>query len=88
MPNNSNARQKKQNKKKKTEPPPLHKEDKAGKEDATSKDFASLDTSFPPLSPAGKDKASMVSSSLVGTDSAADLSDPRYLESVLMLEYA
>ena len=83
MPNNSNARQKKQNKKKKTVPPPLHKEDKANKADATSKDSASLDTSTLPLSLAGKDKASKDSSSLVGKGSAPDLSDPKYLELTL-----
>ena len=55
MPNNSSARRekgkKRQDKKKKTDPPPLHKEDKA-RVDSTS------------LALAGKDKASMDSSSL------------------------
>jgi hypothetical protein len=60
---------------KKTDPPPLHKEDKASKEDATSSDFASLDRSSLSLSPSG-------------LEVAADLLDPRYLESVLLLEYA
>jgi hypothetical protein len=79
MPNNSNARRekgkKKQDKKNKTDPPPLHKEDKASKEDETSKDEASLDRSS-------------LSLSLSGPEVAADLLDPRYLESALLLEYA
>jgi hypothetical protein len=53
MPNNSSARRekekKKQSKKKKTDPPPLHKEDTAGK------DEASVDDVPHPLSLSGKD---------------------------------
>ena len=57
MPNNANARRekdkKKKDKNKKTDPPLLHKEDKAG-----------TDSSSSSLSLAGKDKASVDSSSL------------------------
>jgi hypothetical protein len=88
MPINSNARRekgKKKDKKKKTDPSPLHKEDKA------SKDKGSMDSSSLSLSLAEKDAASLdrssLSLSLVGTDGTADLSDPRYLESTLLLEF-
>jgi hypothetical protein len=61
MPNNSSARRdkekKRQSKKKKTDPPPLHKEDTAGK------DEASVDGVPHPLSLSGKDDCIMDTSS-------------------------
>ncbi len=61
MPNNSSARRekekKKQSKKKKTAPPPLHKEDTAGK------DEASVDGVPHPLSLSGKDNCVVDTSS-------------------------
>ncbi len=75
MPNNSSARRekekKKQSKKKKTAPPPLHKEDTAGK------DEASVDGVPHPLSLSGKDKCiadtSFSSLSLAGMDDEKEL---------------
>ena len=84
MPNNSNARRekdkKKQSKKKKTDPPPLHKEDEAGM------DSSSLSLALAEKDTAGLDRGSL-SLSPVGTDGTADLSDPKYLESTLLLEF-
>ncbi len=101
MPNNSNARRekdrKKQSKKKKADSPPFHKEDK------TSTDSQTAALALFPLQERIKPtwiaalalfllqeriKPAWSSSlSLVGTDRAANLSDPRYLESALLLEF-
>ncbi len=89
MPNNSGARRekskKKQDKKKKTVPPPLYKEDKA------SKDKASKDSSSLSLPVAGEDEVigdrSSLSLSSDRKEVTADLSDPKFLERVLLMEH-
>ncbi len=92
MPNNSNARQKKQSKKKKTDPLPLHKENKASKEDEISKDKASMDSRSLPFLFQERMKSAWIEALLLfllqdRPEVAADIMDPKHLENVLLLRH-